>query len=376
MSNEFEQRFRSVRWSMLFAFVRTSAAALAVFSGLVIFGVLLGGLLTKHALLPQEIWSEGLVAILVVSGLLSALLVGGITGFVESRSFRRRVQTMHEATLLWANGRLGHRIGVEEVDDEMEELATSLNRMAERLEEQKIALEQLVKKNEQLFQQSANVAAMEERARLSRELHDSVSQQLFALGMTAGAANKLLALDVERARPLVEQTEEMAAKAQAQMRALLLQLRPVELEGRSLGEALEQFLRDVCPRHGIRYDLDVTSVAPLSDRLESHLFRVVQEAISNVVRHASAKLLQVRLLREGEQVTLIVRDDGVGFDPTTMRDGSYGLRSIRERAEEVGGRCSVRSSLDTGTEVRVSVNMLSEREGEADGKENPNLAGR
>ncbi len=361
---------------MLFAFVRTSAAALAVFSGLVIFGVLLGGLLTKHALLPQEIWSEGLVAILVVSGLLSALLVGGITGFVESRSFRRRVQTMHEATLLWANGRLGHRIGVEEVDDEMEELATSLNRMAERLEEQKIALEQLVKKNEQLFQQSANVAAMEERARLSRELHDSVSQQLFALGMTAGAANKLLALDVERARPLVEQTEEMAAKAQAQMRALLLQLRPVELEGRSLGEALEQFLHDVCPRHGIRYDLDVTSVAPLSDRLESHLFRVVQEAISNVVRHASAKLLQVRLLREGEQVTLIVRDDGVGFDPTTMRDGSYGLRSIRERAEEVGGRCSVRSSLDTGTEVRVSVNMLCEREGEADGKENPNLAGR
>ncbi|WP_227874445.1 HAMP domain-containing sensor histidine kinase [Tumebacillus algifaecis] len=359
MSNEREATFRSIRWSMLFAFVRTSAAALAVFSGLVLLGVLVWNVVMENPLVPAHIWTNGLAGVLVVSALLSIVLVGGYSGFQESRTFRRRMRTFHEATLLWANGRLGHRVAVQEADDEMEELAAALNRMAERLEQQKSALERLVETNEQLYQQAVGAAALEERARLSRELHDSVSQQLFALGMTAGAASKLIELDVERARPLVAQTEEMAAKAQAEMRALLLHLRPVELEGRQLVEALERFLHDVCPRHAISYDLDVERGSRLSDGMESHLFRVVQEAVSNVIRHAKAKLLQVRLFTEGDVVVLIVRDDGVGFDPQAVRNGSYGLHSIRERVEEIGGRCEVRSSPDMGTEVRVTVQCLT-----------------
>jgi NarL family two-component system sensor histidine kinase LiaS len=340
---------------MLLAFVRATAAALAVFAGLVMLLSLVHDALFEQPLLPKGTVSGGLFAILLAAALLSVLLVGGISGFLESRSFRRRMQTFHEATLWWARGRLGHRIAVEDADDEMEELAGALNRMAERLEQQKSTLERLVEKNEQLYRQAAGLAALEERQRLARELHDSVSQQLFALGMTAGAAGRLMAVDPERARPLVAQTEEMAAKAQAEMRALLLQLRPVELNGRALCEALERFLHDVCPRHGIRYDLDVEGGQDLSDEIETHLFRVLQEAVSNVIRHASAKLLQVRLVREGAQVTLIVRDDGVGFDPQAVRDGSYGLRSIRERMEGIGGACELRSSPDAGTEVRVTV---------------------
>ncbi|TCP55999.1 NarL family two-component system sensor histidine kinase LiaS [Tumebacillus sp. BK434] len=352
-------RFRSVRWSMLLAYVRASAAALAVFSGLVMLGAMLWELFADRPLLPDAIWTGGLFTVVVIAALLSIVLIGGVTGYVEARSFRRKMIIFHEAILLWANGRLGHRVAVQEADDEMEDLAGALNRMAERLEEQKSALERLVETNEQLYQQAAGLAALEERARLSRDLHDSVSQQLFALGMTAGAANKLLALDVERARPLVAQTEEMAAKAQAEMRALLLQLRPVELEGRSLREALERFLHDVCPRHGIRYDLDVEQESRLPEGLESQLFRVVQEAVSNVIRHAAANTLQVRLVREDDVVALTVRDDGAGFDTRAAKDGSFGLHGIRERALEIGGRCEVRSSPGLGTEVRVSVQLLN-----------------
>lgn len=344
---------------MLFAFVRASAAALAVFSGLVMLGALLWDLFAEKPLLPADIWTGGLFTVVFLAALLSVLLAGGVAGYVEARSFRRKMIIFHEAILLWANGRLGHRVAVQEADAEMENLAGALNRMAERLEEQKSALERLVDTNEQLYQQASGIAVLEERARLSRELHDSVSQQLFALGMTAGAASKLMKVDVERARPLVAQTEEMAAKAQAEMRALLLQLRPVELEGRTLAEALERFLQDVCPRHAIRYDLDVEQESGLSEGLESHLFRIVQEAVSNVIRHASAQTLQVRLVKEEDDlVALIVRDDGVGFDPKSARDGSFGLHGIRERALEIGGRCEVRSSPGTGTEVRVSVQLL------------------
>jgi two-component system, NarL family, sensor histidine kinase LiaS len=307
-----------------------------------------------------------LVAILLGSGLIAILVVGIAGGYSTSRAQQEQMNTLVEATLLWANGRLGHRIEVVGDENEILELANALNGMAERLEDQVLALGRLVDKNERLAQQAAGLATMEERQRLARDLHDSVSQQLFAIGMTAGAVAKLYDRDPDRVRPLIAQLEEMASKAQAEMRALLLHLRPVELEGRSLAEALDRFLSDVCPRHQIRYDMELNGVVRLSDGMEAHLFRIAQEAVSNVVRHASATRLGVKLMREGERVCLSVSDDGNGFDPKQQRGGSYGLQSIQERAEEVGGRLEVRSRTGEGTEVRVWVSLYGKEEGERD----------
>ncbi|MGZ4112148.1 MAG: sensor histidine kinase, partial [Tumebacillaceae bacterium] len=167
----------------------------------------------------------------------------------------------------------------------------------------------------------------------------------------------------ERAKPLVVQTEEMAAKAQAEMRALLLHLRPVELEGRSLIEAAERFLQDVCPRNGLRYEFDVEVATRLGEGIESHLFRIIQESVSNVIRHASAEALRVRLVQERASIVLSIADDGQGFDPQLVRNGSYGTHSIRERAEEIGGMLEVRSAPGNGTEVRVTVRMIGKGEG-------------
>lgn len=354
---------RSVRWSLFLAFLRTTAAALVVFIGLVWVGLSLWKEIPGSTLAPivgQVSHNQWLVIIslLLLSAVLAVVLVGGSSGFAESRGLKRRMRTLVEATMLWANGRLGHRIVVHNAEDEFTELAVSLNGMAERLEEHVAALQRLIEKNEELQQQSAGLAKLEERSRLARDLHDSVSQQLFALGMTAGAASKLMATAPERAAQLVGQTEEMAAKAQAEMRALLLHLRPVELEGRSLIEGAQRFLQDVCPRNGLEYHFDVDGVTHLSEGIEGHLFRILQEAVSNVVRHASAKKLRVQLVQQGREVVLSIQDDGRGFDPRQVRDGSYGAHSIRERAEEIGGYLEVSSGLGRGTEVRVTVRMI------------------
>lgn len=381
MSNNLdENRFRSVRWPLLLAFVRTTAAALVVFIGLIWGGLALWRLLSSERLAPlfdalsQTDWLV-LIALLVVSTLI-AVAIGGMSGLMEVRALQQRMSTLVDAAMLWAGGRLGHRIYVEGTEDEVAELAESLNGMAERLEEQVAALQRLIEKNEELQQQAAGLAKLEERSRLARDLHDSVSQQLFALGMTAGAASKMVRTAPERAAELVLQTEEMAAKAQAEMRALLLHLRPVELEGRSLIEAAERFLQDVCPRNGLRYEFEVELETDLGEGIEAHLFRIIQEAVSNVVRHASAQLLRVRLWQDGPKLVLNIRDDGQGFDPLQVRDGSYGAHSIRERAEEMGGLLEVRSGRGNGTEVRVTVQMIGTGEEIHHGEQHSGAAGR
>lgn len=394
MSNNWDEknRFRSVRWPLLLAFLRTTAAALVVFIGLVwttvviwrllpdglagqVQGLPSGGELGRLAAqtTPEEWFVFGIVVLVAA---LLAVIAAGISAFGEVRAIRLRMSTLMEATMLWANGRLGHRIVAQNEGDELAELAESLNGMAERLEEQVAALQRLVETNEELHQQAAALAKLEERSRLARDLHDSVSQQLFALGMTAGAASKLMQTAPERAKPLVMQTEEMAAKAQAEMRALLLHLRPVELEGRSLIEAAERFLQDVCPRHGLQYEFEVVMQDRLGEGIESHLFRIIQEAVSNVIRHASASHLRVKLQQEGKKAVLSISDDGQGFDPQQVRDGSYGAHSIRERAEEIGGRLDVRSGLGQGTEVRVTVMLFETGEEEEHEQPHPGAVGR
>lgn len=355
-------RLQRSRWSLLFAFVRAAAAALALFVGIVWAATMIYHAQGRGRLFAEEVPVQWIAVTVVIAVVVSVLAVGVGIGYMESRELRRRMGTLGEAARLWAGGRLGHRIvEVGGETDEVSALAVSLNRMAGRLEEQVNALMRLLEENEQLQQQAATAATLTERARLTRELHDSVSQQIFAIGMTAGAVQKLYDRDSERARPLVGQLEEMAQKAQAEMRALLLHLRPVELEGRSLAEALERFLLEVCSRQGLRYDLEIgADVTFLGEGVEAQLFRIGQEAVSNVIRHAEATRVAVRLVCVEGAVLFSIRDDGKGFAVDRGADGSYGMKTLRERTEEAGGRLEIRTSPGAGTEVAVTVPMLSE----------------
>ncbi|WP_245948339.1 sensor histidine kinase [Paenibacillus sambharensis] len=207
-------------------------------------------------------------------------------------------------------------------------------------------------------------AVIEERQRLARELHDAVSQQLFAISMTATAVKRTLDKDFERAKRQVELIEEMASVAQSEMRALLLHLRPVHLEGKNLPQALEALLEELKQKVPMAISLDMDESVVMMPQVEDHLFRIVQEALSNTLRHAKAEKMEIGLHVYGHQVRLTLRDDGVGFDLEEKKQTSYGLLTMEERVTEMGGSFQIVSAPGEGTSIEVWVPVILSERGE------------
>lgn len=202
-----------------------------------------------------------------------------------------------------------------------------------------------------------------ERHRLARELHDSVSQQLFAAMMMLSALTEQ-AQKSDSDNPLRKQLETVASiinASQSEMRALLLHLRPVSLEGKSLKQGIEQLLKELQTKIHIELTWDVEDVH-LSYSIEDHLFRIVQELLSNTLRHAKAKELEVYLNQVDKNVLLRIVDDGIGFDIKEKENkaGSYGLNNIRERVSGMGGNIKIISFKGQGTSVEIKVPVIEE----------------
>jgi GAF domain-containing protein len=195
-----------------------------------------------------------------------------------------------------------------------------------------------------LYEASHELSVLEERNRLARELHDALTQSLFGLrlrleaGDTAGASNLL---------------EEIFAE----LRSLILQLRPPALEVDGLVPTLAKHLDVVARAHGIATRLDAASVGELDPDVERALFRICQEAVTNVVRHAAATKVTVSLARTGDTIALDVSDDGTGFDPRHQAISSrrLGLVSMRERAADLDGELSIASERGRGTTIHAEV---------------------
>lgn len=198
-------------------------------------------------------------------------------------------------------------------------------------------------------------AVIEERQRLARELHDAVSQQLFAISMTATAVGRTMEKDWERAKRQVQLIEEMAAVAQSEMRALLLHLRPVHLDGKNLGQALQALIGELAQKVPMKITLEIDETIGLDPQAEDHLFRIAQEALSNTLRHSKADSMDIRLVRYGGQVRLTLRDNGIGFDPEEKKQASYGLLTMEERVHEIGGTFHLMSEPGRGTTIDIWV---------------------
>ncbi|MGX7106764.1 sensor histidine kinase [Hutsoniella sourekii] len=208
---------------------------------------------------------------------------------------------------------------------------------------------------------------LEERKRIARELHDSVSQQLFASMMLLAAINEELdaseSLDLPSLNSQLQAVEKIISKAQTEMRALLLHLRPIELNNRSLKEGLIQLLQELESKIEAGIDWDIDSIN-LESGIEDHLFRISQEAVSNTLRHADATHLAVMLKDKGDSVVLQVIDNGKGFDPNNQEEsGNYGLVNIRERSQSLGGELLIKSATNLGTTIQVTIPKV--RKGEA-----------
>lgn len=209
--------------------------------------------------------------------------------------------------------------------------------------------------------QGRRLAAVEERNRLAREIHDTLAQSLAALALKLEATDALWAEKPARAREQLRRALELTREALAEARHSVEDLRAPSLQQRSLQEALAELVRELGADTEIKGRTDLPSgELGFTARLEAGLYRVAQEALSNVRKHARARRVWLKLSRDESSVTLDVRDDGVGFDPDQLGDpavdqGHYGLVGMRERARLLGGQLTIASAPGKGTRLTVRV---------------------
>jgi two-component system, NarL family, sensor kinase len=235
-------------------------------------------------------------------------------------------------------------LNVERADPFSDEEATSLQVVADQLA---VAIE-----NVRLAERGQQLAVLEERRRLARELHDSVTQSLFSMSLLAQVLPDLWDVDQDEARAALGQIRDLTRGALAEMRALLFELRPVALGEQGLAHALRERVAAFERQTGIRVTLELLGEPALPAPIEQAFFRIAQEALANVARHAQARQLRIAL-RGPAPVRLSIADDGQGFQPEQIQAGRFGLISMRERATQTGARLQIRSAIGQGTEIVV-----------------------
>ncbi|MBI3915105.1 MAG: HAMP domain-containing protein [Chloroflexi bacterium] len=298
------------------------------------------------------------VAALFVVGIVVAILLARYL----TRRLLEPIELLQEGVGLIAQGHLDHTIVIE-TGDEIEELADEFNHMTRSLRRARDEneawtreMEQRVEeRSNQIVQQKQLLAVLEERQRIARELHDSVTQSLFTMTMNLDAARALLTKDASRVPALLDRLRRIAQTAQSEMRALILHLRPSPLAQNSLVDALRDFLSDVSIREKLKIDFQADGHAEMPPSCEDAVIRIAQEAVNNAVKHAGATRLIVQLKNGDGKTMLSVQDDGKGFDPAGEYMGHLGLKTMRERAEALGGKVTIESAIGTGTMVRAVI---------------------
>ncbi|MBN1315183.1 MAG: GAF domain-containing protein [Anaerolineales bacterium] len=211
--------------------------------------------------------------------------------------------------------------------------------------------------NAHLYERSRDLAVLEERNRMARELHDSMNQALFSVVLFAGAgleeAEKAGQKSIQR---YLARIERMAHQALKEMRLMIFEMRPIVLEQRGLVGALEQRLMTVEEKAGIDVNLTTEGDLALPPEQEEAIYRIIQEALNNSLKHAAATEATVSIISNNDRIDVTVADNGIGFDQEKQaHKGTVGLISIRERAEALGAVLQVESELGKGTCVRLSL---------------------
>jgi signal transduction histidine kinase len=215
---------------------------------------------------------------------------------------------------------------------------------------------------EMLAQQEMEKAAVAERQRLARDLHDAVTQTLFSASLVAAALPKVWAKDPAEGQRCLEELRQLTRGALAEMRMLLMELRPTALTEVGLVDLLRQLAEAAAGRAGFPVSYRVDGQCTIPPDVQVALYRVAQEALNNVVKHSGANEAAVHLLCQANSAHLTISDNGAGFDPDTVSPKHLGLRIMQERAEGVGAALKVTSAEGHGTEITVTWPDASRRE--------------
>ncbi|HMD81310.1 MAG TPA: sensor histidine kinase, partial [Anaerolineales bacterium] len=210
----------------------------------------------------------------------------------------------------------------------------------------------LVDELKEAQQKLQELAVVEERNRLARDLHDSVKQQVFAISMQLGAAKMSLS-ETDKAYSSVAAAERLAQEAGAELTTLIHELRPAGLARKSLIEAIKEHINEWTRQNNIEAEMNISDVS-VSLNAEQVLFRVLQEALANVARHSKAAKVRITLKPENGNVKMMIEDNGIGFDDGRITKG-VGLDSMKERLMAVNGEFEVSRLQSQGTRVTATV---------------------
>ncbi|WP_223589661.1 sensor histidine kinase [Neobacillus bataviensis] len=291
-----------------------------------------------------------------------SIAIGILLGAYSGVFWRRQLVDVEQALHLLEEGKQ-HEVKPNPSLSEIQSIAKRIDKIGKQMSEQAKLSQRLATEKVEDLESKIQEIIEQERNRLARELHDSVSQQLFAASMMMSAINETKEQTEEtREAKQLKLVEEMIHQSQLEMRALLLHLRPVALKNKTLQEGIEELLIELSQKVTMDINWKVEAF-PLDKGVEDHLFRILQESISNTLRHAKANKLEVLMIKRDDLVILRIVDDGIGFEVDEMKAGSYGMQNMHERALEVGGTLKVISVKNKGTRLEVKVPVMVNGDG-------------
>ena len=279
----------------------------------------------------------------VIGMLIVSLPVGAVFGWLASRGLRRRLEKLSAASGAWSSG-LFSAGPVDRSGDEIGELTRNLNTMAEQIKT--------------LIQTRDELTRIEERNRLARDLHDTVKQQTYAARMQLTAAKNLMSSDPNRATEHVNTALQLNRETQQELTLIIDQLRPAALDGKGLPQALEAYAERWQEHTGVSAATSVSGSRPLPLEVEQALYRILQEALANVARHAEAESVAIALDITPDTVKLTVSDDGRGFEPDAVSGSSLGMAGMKQRMAGINGSLAVESVLSAGTKITAEVQLI------------------
>ncbi|HGC8492278.1 TPA: sensor histidine kinase [Streptococcus agalactiae] len=244
------------------------------------------------------------------------------------------------------------------VTDDGTEISTNIQRLSKKMNLMTASLQS--KENSRILKSQEIVK--QERKRIARDLHDTVSQDLFAASMVlSGIAQNVSQLDVDQVGSQLLAVEEMLQHAQNDLRILLLHLRPVKLENKTLSEGFRMILKELTDKS----DIEVVyheSILTLPKKIEDNIFRIGQEFISNTLKHSQASRLEVYLNQTENELQLKMIDNGIGFDMDSVYDLSYGLKNIEDRVEDLAGNLQLLSQPGKGVAMDIRLPLVNQSE--------------
>ena len=275
---------------------------------------------------------------LLLYGLFISTLISLTLLALFSLQRKKRDRAMEKVLGQVLKGQPLHSVGSKQLDRDLQHISQQLVSLRSSLSNEE---GRTVKNREEII--------LQERRRIARDLHDTVSQELFASSLIlSGLAQSYQDLEGTALERQVKGAKDLIETAQKDLRILLLHLRPQELEGRSLEEGLRRLMQELEDKSSLIVEMDL-QLSSLPQSMEEHIFRLVQEAISNSLKHAQANHFGLFIKQDQDQLTLRIYDDGIGFDPEQVGPLSYGLKNVEERVLAMGGRLDLQSAPKQGT---------------------------